>query len=107
MQVRRDGLTTPADIYLEGSDQHRGWFQTSLLSSIASKGHAPFKALVTHNFVNDEHGRKMSKSLGNYVNPMDLVKQSGAELLRLWTASQDYGQYMNFIMEGFKCISET
>jgi len=106
VQVRRDGLNTPSDIYLEGSDQHRGWFQTSLLSSIASKGHPPFKALVTHNFVNDEHGRKMSKSLGNYVNPMDLVKQSGAELLRLWTASQDYGQDMNFSMEGFKRISE-
>lgn len=107
VQKRRDGLTMPADLYLEGSDQHRGWFQTSLISSIASQGHAPFKTLLTHNFVNDEHGRKMSKSLGNYVDPMDLIKSSGAELLRLWTSSQDYGQDMNFSQEGFKRISET
>ncbi|MBY0314203.1 MAG: isoleucine--tRNA ligase [Bdellovibrionales bacterium] len=107
VQNRRDGLTMPADLYLEGSDQHRGWFQTSLISAVASQGHAPFKTLLTHNFVNDEHGRKMSKSLGNYVDPMDLIKSSGAELLRLWTSSQDYGQDMNFSQEGFKRISET
>lgn len=107
VQTRRDGLEMPADLYLEGSDQHRGWFQTSLISSVASQGKAPFKTLLTHNFVNDEHGRKMSKSLGNYVDPMELIKTSGAELLRLWTSSQDYGQDMNFSQEGFKRISET
>lgn len=107
VQGKREGLEFPADLYLEGSDQHRGWFQTSLISSIASKKVPPFKGLLTHNFVNDEKGRKMSKSLGNYVNPEDLIKNSGAEILRLWTASQDYGQDMNFSHEGFKRISET
>lgn len=107
VQKKRDGLGFPADLYLEGSDQHRGWFQTSLISSIASNGQPPFKKLLTHNFVNDEHGRKMSKSVGNYVDPMELIKKSGAELLRLWTASQDYGQDMNYSAEGFKRISET
>ncbi len=107
VQKRREGLAFPADLYLEGSDQHRGWFQTSLISSVASNGVPPFKMLLTHNFVNDEHGRKMSKSLGNYVDPMDLIGKSGAELLRLWTASQDYGQDMNYSAEGFKRISET
>lgn len=107
VQNKRDGLESPADLYLEGSDQHRGWFQTSLISSIASTGKAPYKTLLTHNFVNDEHGKKMSKSLGNYVDPMNLIKEGGAELLRLWTASQDYGQDMNFSKEGFKRISET
>lgn len=107
VQKKRDGLGFPADLYLEGSDQHRGWFQTSLISSVASNGKPPFKKLLTHNFVNDEHGRKMSKSLGNYVDPMELIGKSGAELLRLWTASQDYGQDMNYSAEGFKRISET
>lgn len=105
--TRKDGLKFQADLYLEGSDQHRGWFQTSLISSIASNGEPPFKHLLTHNFVNDESGRKMSKSLGNYVNPMDLVKTSGAELLRLWTASQDYGQDINFSKESFQRIQES
>lgn len=107
VQKRREGLGFPADLYLEGSDQHRGWFQTSLISSVASNGSAPFKKLLTHNFVNDEHGRKMSKSLGNYVDPMELIGKSGAELLRLWTASQDYGQDMNYSAEGFKRIAES
>lgn len=107
VQKKRKGLAFPADLYLEGSDQHRGWFQTSLLTSIASNGEAPFKALLTHNFVNDSKGRKMSKSLGNVVDPLDLIKKSGAELLRLWAASQDYGQDMNFSKEGFQRVTET
>lgn len=107
VQNKRDGLTSPSDLYLEGSDQHRGWFQTSLIASLASRNKAPYKTLLTHNFVNDENGRKMSKSLGNYVDPMKLIEQGGAELLRLWTASQDYGQDMNFSQEGYKRISET
>lgn len=107
VQNKRDGLNFPANLYLEGSDQHRGWFQTSLISSIASTGQAPFKALLTHNFVNDEHGRKMSKSLGNVVDPMKLIEQSGAELLRLWTSSQDYGQDINYSAESFKRVTES
>ncbi len=107
VQRKREELNFPADLYLEGSDQHRGWFQTSLLTSIASSGQSPFKALLTHNFVNDSKGRKMSKSLGNVVDPADLIKRSGAELLRLWTASQDYGQDMNYSQEGFQRVTET
>lgn len=107
VQKKRKGLKFPADLYLEGSDQHRGWFQTSLLTSVASNGQAPFKALLTHNFVNDSKGRKMSKSLGNVVDPLDLIKKSGAELLRLWAASQDYGQDMNYSQEGFQRVTET
>jgi len=80
VQNRRAGLNFPSDLYLEGSDQHRGWFQTSLISSIASTGKAPFKALLTHNFVNDEHGRKMSKSLGNVVDPIKLLEQINLSL---------------------------
>lgn len=107
VQKKREGLEFPADLYLEGSDQHRGWFQTSLLTSIASNGAPPFKSLLTHNFVNDSKGRKMSKSLGNVVDPLDLIKKSGAELLRLWAASQDYGQDMNYSQEGFQRVTET
>jgi isoleucyl-tRNA synthetase len=107
VQKKREGLQFPADLYLEGSDQHRGWFQTSLLTSIASNGTKPFKALLTHNFVNDSKGRKMSKSLGNVVDPLELIKKSGAELLRLWAASQDYGQDMNYSQEGFQRVTET
>ncbi len=107
VQKKRKGLKFPADLYLEGSDQHRGWFQTSLLTSVASNGQAPFKTLLTHNFVNDSKGRKMSKSLGNVVDPLDLIKKSGAELLRLWAASQDYGQDMNYSQEGFQRVTET
>lgn len=107
VQRKREGMKFPADLYLEGSDQHRGWFQTSLLTSIASNGQSPFKSLLTHNFVNDSQGRKMSKSLGNVVDPLDLIKQSGAELLRLWAASQDYGQDMNYSNEGFQRVTET
>ena len=105
--VQRKRLSFPADLYLEGSDQHRGWFQTSLLTSVASTGKAPFKALLTHNFINDSKGRKMSKSLGNVVDPFDLIKKSGAELLRLWAASQDYGQDINYSQEGFQRVTET
>ncbi len=106
VQSRREGLSVPADLYLEGSDQHRGWFQTSLLSSIAGHGRAPFKKLLTHNFVNDSKGRKMSKSLGNVVDPADLIKKNGAEILRLWAAAEDYGQDLNFSMESIKRVME-
>ncbi len=86
----RENLHTPADLYLEGSDQHRGWFHTSLLVSIATRNCAPYKAVLTHGFVVDETGRKMSKSLGNVVEPEKVISQYGAEILRLWAASEDY-----------------
>lgn len=79
-----------ADIYLEGSDQHRGWFQASLLESISSYGNAPFKGIITHGFTVDEKGRKMSKSLGNVISPFDIIKDYGADILRLWVVSEDY-----------------
>ena len=107
VQDKEDGLHTPADIYLEGSDQHRGWFQTSLLSSLASKGRPPYKALVTHGFVNDEKGHKMSKSLGNAIDPQKIIQQSGAEILRLWVSYEDYGQDVKVGPEIFKRVSET
>jgi isoleucyl-tRNA synthetase len=84
------GFEWPADLYLEGSDQHRGWFQSSLLESCGTRGRAPYNAVLTHGFVLDEDGRKMSKSLGNVVSPQDVVSTSGADILRLWVASTDY-----------------
>ena len=85
-------LTWPADLYLEGSDQHRGWFHSSLLIGLGTRRRAPFRQVLTHGFVVDEHGRKMSKSLGNTVAPQDVIKQSGAEILRLWVSMVDYGE---------------
>ncbi|MCB0357421.1 MAG: isoleucine--tRNA ligase, partial [Bdellovibrionales bacterium] len=107
VQKTREGLAFPADIYLEGSDQHRGWFQTSLVSSLAANGQAPFKALITHGFVNDAEGKKMSKSKGNVIDPAEVIKQHGAEILRLWVAYEDYGQDVNISNEMFKRITET
>ncbi len=91
VEKRADELGhTPVDMYLEGSDQHRGWFQSSLLISIATQGKAPYKEVLTHGFVFGEDGRKMSKSLGNYIRPDDIIKNYGADILRLWAASVDY-----------------
>ncbi len=91
VEKRADELGhTPVDLYLEGSDQHRGWFQSSLLTSIATQGIAPYKQVLTHGFVFGEDGRKMSKSLGNYIRPDDIIKNYGADILRLWAASVDY-----------------
>ena len=91
VEKRSDELGhTPVDLYLEGSDQHRGWFQSSLLTSIATQGKAPYKQVLTHGFVFGEDGRKMSKSLGNYIRPDDIIKNYGADILRLWAASVDY-----------------
>ncbi|MBO6550052.1 MAG: isoleucine--tRNA ligase [Rhizobiales bacterium] len=86
----RDGLRAPADLYLEGSDQHRGWFQSSLLESCGTRGHAPYKAVLTHGFTLDAKGKKMSKSLGNSIAPQKIIQQYGADILRLWVASTDY-----------------
>ncbi|MDG5469698.1 isoleucine--tRNA ligase [Deltaproteobacteria bacterium IMCC39524] len=87
---KKEQLKTPADLYLEGSDQHRGWFHSSLLASVGTRDAAPYKAVLTHGFVLDEKGRPMSKSVGNVVAPEKVIKQYGAEILRLWVATQDY-----------------
>lgn len=83
-------LSWPADMYLEGSDQHRGWFQSSLLTSVGTRGAAPYKTVLTHGFVVDGQGKKMSKSLGNVVAPQEVIKGNGAEILRLWVSAEDY-----------------
>jgi len=85
-------LTWPSDMYLEGSDQHRGWFQSSLLVALATRGRPPFREVLTHGFLIDVDGRKMSKSLGNTVTPQEVIKESGAEILRLWVAMSDYSE---------------
>jgi isoleucyl-tRNA synthetase len=86
----RKDLTWPADLYLEGSDQHRGWFQSSLLVGLGTRGAPPFRAVLTHGFFVDEEGRKMSKSLGNTIEPQEIIAKSGAEIIRLWVAMVDY-----------------
>jgi len=86
----RDDLKWPADLYLEGSDQHRGWFQSSLLEACGTRGRAPYDGVLTHGFVLDGEGRKMSKSLGNVVDPADIIQKYGADILRIWVASSDY-----------------
>jgi isoleucyl-tRNA synthetase len=92
---KRNELSYPADLYLEGTDQHRGWFQLSLLPSVGAWDKAPFKSVLTHGFVVDEHGKKMSKSRGNFISVEDAVKEFGADVLRLWTSSLDYQNDMS------------
>ncbi|HKL77567.1 MAG TPA: isoleucine--tRNA ligase [Gammaproteobacteria bacterium] len=87
---QRDDLQSPADLYLEGSDQHRGWFQSSLLESVLTRGRAPYKGVLTHGFTTDAQGKKMSKSAGNVVAPQDVMERLGADILRLWVTAQDY-----------------
>jgi len=100
-------LHYPADLYLEGSDQHRGWFQTSLLTALSMKHKKPYKTVLTHGFVNDEQGYKMSKSQGNTVQPSQVMKQYGADILRLWVASSDYKNDINISNENLKRASDT
>ncbi len=107
VQKKRMGETGPADIYLEGSDQHRGWFNTSMLSSMATSGQAPFKTLLTHGFVMDPQGRKMSKSLGNVIDPNEVSSKSGAEIVRLWAAYGDYGQDVSCGKDELTRVTET
>ncbi len=102
----RPELKWPADMYLEGSDQHRGWFQSSLLTSIACTGKAPYKAVLTHGYVVDGDGKKMSKSVGNTVAPDDVIKQYGADVVRLWAASSDYKADVRISKEILKQLSE-
>ncbi|MDO8137813.1 MAG: isoleucine--tRNA ligase, partial [Candidatus Brocadiales bacterium] len=94
----RNELSFPADMYLEGTDQHRGWFQLSLLPSVGAWGSAPFRTVLTHGFVVDEKGEKMSKSLGNFISVEDALKRFGADIIRLWASSQDYRQDINTSM---------
>ncbi len=103
----RDYLTFPADLYLEGADQYRGWFQSSLLTAVATKGIAPYKAVVTHGWVVDGEGKKMSKSLGNTIEPEEIVSQYGADILRLWVASSDYHADIRISKDILKQLSES
>ena len=100
------GMKYPADLYLEGSDQHRGWFNSSLITSVAINGYAPYKGLLTHGFVLDGDGRKMSKSLGNVIIPEKVMNQYGADILRLWVASVDYTADVRISMDMLKQVSE-
>jgi isoleucyl-tRNA synthetase len=100
-------IRTPADLYLEGSDQHRGWFHSSLLTSVAQKGHAPYKGVLTHGFTVDEKGRKMSKSLGNVVLPQKVMGTLGADVLRLWVSATDYANEIAVSDEILKRTSDS
>ncbi len=107
VRKKHKDLQQPADLYLEGSDQHRGWFHTSLLASVASEGIPPFKSVLTHGFVLYSKGQKMSKSLGNTISPQDIIKNSGSDILRMWAAHEDYTQDISCNPEGFARITET
>ncbi len=104
---QREELAWPADLYLEGSDQHRGWFQSSMLTGCSTVGRAPYKQLLTHGFVVDQNGRKMSKSLGNVVAPQEVYNEFGADILRLWTASTDYSGELAISKEILKRVTES
>ncbi|MEG2891810.1 MAG: isoleucine--tRNA ligase [Clostridium sp.] len=110
----REDLSWPADLYLEGNDQYRGWFQSSLLTSVAAKELAPYKAVITHGMVVDGEGKKMSKSLGNGIDPMNVIKENGADILRLWVSSADYKgdvriskNILKQLAEGYRKIRNT
>ncbi|MDX9871204.1 MAG: isoleucine--tRNA ligase [Clostridia bacterium] len=104
---KRPELRWPADLYLEGSDQHRGWFNSSLSTSVAVRGVAPYKAVLTHGFLVDEQGRKMSKSLGNGIDPLDVMQQMGADILRLWASSADYRNDVAASLNILKQVTES
>ncbi|MCK5451174.1 MAG: class I tRNA ligase family protein, partial [Candidatus Omnitrophica bacterium] len=110
----RKELSFPADLYLEGSDQHRGWFQSSLITSVAINDRAPYKEVLTHGFVVDGDGKKMSKSLGNVISPQEVMKKYGADILRLWVASSDYdgdiklsSEILERLADGYRKIRNT
>ncbi|HMI73524.1 MAG TPA: isoleucine--tRNA ligase, partial [Steroidobacteraceae bacterium] len=107
VSVIRPEITAPADLYLEGSDQHRGWFHSSLLTSVAMHGRAPYRGVLTHGFTVDENGRKMSKSLGNILSPQKLTSTLGADVIRLWVAATDYANEMSVSEEIFKRIGDS
>jgi isoleucyl-tRNA synthetase len=103
---QRPDLSSPADMYLEGNDQHRGWFHSSLLESVGTRGRAPYRNVLTHGFVVDGDGRKMSKSVGNVVDPQTIIDQNGAEILRLWVAAEDYTEDIRISDEILKRLIE-
>ncbi len=110
----REELTFPADLYLEGSDQHRGWFQTAIITSMAIKECAPYRKVLTHGFVVDGEGKKMSKSIGNIISPQDVMRKYGADILRLWVASSDYvgdikisSEILERLADGYRKIRNT
>jgi len=103
----REDHSWPADLYLEGSDQHRGWFQSSLWPALALKGEAPYKAVLTHGFVLDDKGKAMSKSIGNVIAPEKLINQFGADILRLWVTSEDYRNDLRIGMDMVKQVSDS
>ena len=114
VQTDNPTLGWPATLYLEGSDQYRGWFQSSLLIAVGMRGKAPYSQVITHGFVVDESGRKMSKSLGNMIEPQTIIKQSGAEILRLWVAMVDYREEIRIgkkilarVVEAYRKIRNT
>ena len=102
----REHQSTPVDVYLEGNDQYRGWFQSSMLTSIATQGKAPYKTVITHGMIVDEERQKMSKSLGNGIAPDDILNQYGADVMRLWVASSDYRQDMRISKDMLKHLSQ-
>jgi isoleucyl-tRNA synthetase len=102
----RDYLGSPVDLYLEGSDQHRGWFHSSLLESVGTRDRAPYKAVLTHGFVLDKDGRPMSKSLGNIIKPEEIIKKYGAEILRMWVAATDYRDDIRLGQETLQRLSD-
>lgn len=104
---RRSELAVPADLYLEGSDQHRGWFQSSLLTGVAMRGVAPYRSVLTHGFTVDEQGRKMAKSLGNVIEPQQVIGNLGADVLRLWVAATEYRNEMAISKEVLKRMSDS
>ncbi len=111
---RDPNLGAPVDLYLEGSDQHRGWFHSALLTSVAIRGHAPYRAVLTHGFVLDEHGKPMSKSVGNGTTPAEIIATYGADVLRLWVSASDYRddvalspQILTGMAEGYRKIRNT
>jgi isoleucyl-tRNA synthetase len=112
--AEREGLGVPVDLYLEGSDQHRGWFHSSLLTSVAVRGGAPYDSVLTHGFVLDGQGKAMSKSLGNTIAPEEIIKKYGADVLRLWVSAADYrddvrigDEIMSGLAEGYRKIRNT
>ena len=105
--LKNRGIEETADLYLEGSDQHRGWFQSSLITSHAMFGKSPYKNVLTHGFVVDKDGQKMSKSIGNIISPQKIIKDKGADILRLWVAMTDYSKEMTISDEIIKRVSES
>jgi isoleucyl-tRNA synthetase len=105
--LKNRGIEETADLYLEGSDQHRGWFQSSLITSHAMYGKSPYKNVLTHGFVVDKDGQKMSKSIGNIISPQKIIKDKGADILRLWVAMTDYSKEMTISDEIIKRVSES